>query len=645
MSGPLPRRDVLRGGIVVGSASIAPVGVASAQESDSTTEHTITIETPGDYAIDYVLMVDGDIQKSTAGGATIDDDDTIDGMTATGTVFESSPDSYTFSGDLVQFGAYPYLAGREGPTVILDGTEIDPYSQLSTHTIVIMGGEAYTLEVESDLQHSTALGSNTGRTVDGNVADTSDPYDIPYAYTFSGDIVRFGSTGSAVYLDGRLVDDFPSLVSTHTAIVEGGYSDYILAVESDLEKSTAAGADIDDDDTVDGTTANGQVIYDKDAYTYSGRLEQFGGTTVDLWLDNTLIDPRNYVSTRTLTLIADQSDPVNYTLRGESDIQQTTAVNSGINADDTVTDNRADGTVQSGKDSYTFTGELEQLAADGDLAVYLDGVLTDPRTVVTTHTATIQHATTEPTAYTLVVESDLQESTAAGAEPNAGDTVSGTRADGTVGQGVDSYTFTGSLEQFGATGAQLRLDGVVVDPWIPDGLRQDEDSRIDRHTLTIEAPTGDPVDYTLVVESDLRESTAAGAKTNTGDTVSGTRADGTVGEGVDSYTFAGTLEQFAATGATVYYDGVEFDPISLQLTRTVTLESKTGDSVNYRIEGGGAEPSTALGAQVNSGDENGVGTVASGRDSWVINSSPWTVERDGELLVYFDGKLRPNRSD
>ena len=81
--------------------------------------HVLTIHGDQGFAR-YEFSVSGSLEKSTDGGATIDDHDTLDGQTATGHVW-GGKDSYRFDGSVTNFRFTNGMA-----TLSLDGEEVTP---------------------------------------------------------------------------------------------------------------------------------------------------------------------------------------------------------------------------------------------------------------------------------------------------------------------------------------------------------------------------------------------------------------------------------------------------------------------------------------------------------------------------------------
>ena len=110
----LSRRRVLQ----LSSLGIAG-GVLATPTAAQSLSRTLTIASNGG-RFSYTVSVSGELEKSSANGASIDPNDTISGSTATGQGGGGGVDSYEFSGEIESFDF-------EGDaTVTVDGDEIDP---------------------------------------------------------------------------------------------------------------------------------------------------------------------------------------------------------------------------------------------------------------------------------------------------------------------------------------------------------------------------------------------------------------------------------------------------------------------------------------------------------------------------------------
>lgn len=148
------------------------------------------------------------------------------------------------------------------------------------------------------------------------------------------------------------------------------------------------------------------------------------------------------------------------------------------------------------------------------------------------------------TSYELTVDGDLPKSDEQGATVDPEDSVDGSSATGAVaGNGADAYRFSGSITDITLDGdATLYLNGERYEPY-PNRL--------------VIVGSEDVANYAFTVDGKLRKSGDRGASIDDEDTVTGTRATGTVaGHGADAYRFSGNVTNFTLDGdATVYLNG------------------------------------------------------------------------------------------
>ena len=436
-------------------------------------------------------------------------------------------------------------------------------------------GESRTLTIETDatVQYELVSGSpGDTATASGYVGSGT------ASVTFSGELRRFAAVGlegeadPTIRLDGEEVDP-RDVVETHTIVLQNdaesvSRSEYSLAVEADLNGSSAVGAAVNEGDAIDGNAVEGVVSGGRDAYTYAGGLVRFTGLDTTVYVDGKRRDPADLVDRHTITVVSSDDSYRRYELAVESGLEKSDALGASLNGDDTVDGTEASGAVTGGRDSYTYSGGLERFHGE-NVTVYVDGRVRDPFEFVETHTLTVESPDEGPIevpeetivigpryeyhSYELSVESDLEKSDALGASLNGDDTVDGTEASGAVSGGRDSYTYSGSLERFAAENVELLIDGRT----------RDARNLVDTHTLTVEPDRiGDfSVDYTLSVDADLQRDDALGATIDEDDVVDGTTATGTVTADRDSYTYTGSEVDvvFDGYGLPVALDG-QFRP-------------------------------------------------------------------------------------
>ncbi|MFC7045390.1 hypothetical protein ACFQH6_08190 [Halobacteriaceae archaeon GCM10025711] len=250
-----------------------------------------------DQVATYAFTVGGDVEKSTDRGASINDEDTIDGSTVEGAV-AGGTDSFRFSGDLQD------LSTDGSPTVYLNGEQIDPADygdKASLPNVVSIDGTGtradYRFAVGGDIEKSTARGAsiNDGDTIDGSTVEGAVAGGID-SFAFSGSITEFAFTvGSAtLYVNDQQVNpadlgtsDSASEPLPNTLVIDGsqtdGITEYTVEVSGDVAKSTLDGASINDGDTIDGSSVSGSVSTGADAFEFSGfvrSLDLTGGADV-----------------------------------------------------------------------------------------------------------------------------------------------------------------------------------------------------------------------------------------------------------------------------------------------------------------------------------------------------------------------------
>jgi hypothetical protein len=188
-----------------------------AVDPDSLAPNTLTLRGNVGGRVEYMVSVAGAIRKSTKLGASVSDEDTVSGSTATGFV-HGGTDSYTYTSELV---AVETDAGRT--TVYRNGRQIDPDSLAAlpnTLTIRANGGGRtdYTVAVTGSLERSTAHGATidaddmvSGNVASGHVADGVD------SYAYSGTIrsIETDPAGVTVRRNGTEIDPrrFPAEAS------------------------------------------------------------------------------------------------------------------------------------------------------------------------------------------------------------------------------------------------------------------------------------------------------------------------------------------------------------------------------------------------------------------------------------------------
>ncbi|EJN58788.1 CAP domain-containing protein [Halogranum rubrum] len=161
-------------------------------------------------------------------------------------------------------------------------------------------------------------------------------------------------------------------------VVDGTASDdlqwYNLAVTGEITgKSNASGASTNDSDWLESTAvAGGYVRGGKDAYSFTGDLVGFwSDENPEVYVDGSRVDPDplRMISIRK----DDPASSVSYELTTSGLLSSSAANGASIDGGDRVSGGRATGYVVNGTDSYAFSGDIEDLTADGGLSVVVDG--------------------------------------------------------------------------------------------------------------------------------------------------------------------------------------------------------------------------------------------------------------------------------
>jgi len=382
------------------------------------------------------------------------------------------------------------------------------------------------------------------------------------ATTDSGEIAGYSNSGPAVELvapgggdtDGDGLEYSESVVSTFPAGDSDGYGYLGYTGTSMASAHVAGGAALLLSEGYNHATnveysSTGRLL--TSSYTDpGGAREQLRADARDVGATRVqqgygLIDVgRVGVAEQLLTVESPDGARREYGFEVGGHIWKATKRGGSVNSNDTVQGSTVAGSVRGGTDSYTYSGSLERFAGE-DVTVYFEGWEADPAMHVRTHTITVQSDDDTSRNYEFSVGGSLSKSGALSASVNGNDAVNGTTASGTVGNGRDSYTYTGPLERFAGEDVTVYLDGSEVDPA----------TVVDTHTVTIASADGHSQYYELSVGDSLSKSEALSAAVNDNDTVDRTSAFGTVGSGRDSYTYTGSLERFAGEDVTVYLDG------------------------------------------------------------------------------------------
>lgn len=287
-------------------------------------------------------------------------------------------------------------------SAVVSGTH-GTYGELTTVRVVdsevagaVVGGNVETENVGDNPDTSVPAGTPTDAQAAANGDGNAD----------SANTGRGGDETTADESDGENSSDEENSRESHVLSISGGSAsnivEYSFAVGGTVEQSTANGASIDDEDSVeqDGSRGSGAVAGGTDSFDYTGELAALsvqGDTSgVTVTRDGTEIDPAEYPDSvaddgedgtsdgggdlsRTILVDGTGTEEVSQyevivTGSIERDEDLTTVEDGGLAWDrlrSHVEDQRAVGIVGNGVDAYRFSGELADIEIRGDASVEL----------------------------------------------------------------------------------------------------------------------------------------------------------------------------------------------------------------------------------------------------------------------------------
>ena len=479
--------------------------------------NTVRIAANGSYT-SYTITASGKMTAHSGIGGI----DEVSGSTATGAVGGSGQDVYGFSGAVTDIDI-------DGPAaVFIDGKRVDTSHE---HTLAIEADGSYSsYEFTASGGVSPRQGIGGGDSISGSSASGALSGSGRDVYGFSGELRTLAVDGTAsVSVDGEPIETDRDVLTISST---GERFSYRLSTSERLEKSTAMGASIDDNDELSGTTARGQGGGGGlDSYRFAGEVtELYVDGDAQLYRNGTEVGIQEFLL-KTLTVEA-TGPYAQYEFSASGGLAPDEGT-GGVDSVD-VDAGRATGAISGdGRDSYAFAGELRDLSIDGDVDVYVDGQLLDTGLE---HTLAIE-ASGSYSSYDFSVTGRI------GAQQGIGgqDTISGGSATGALsGDGKDIYGFSGTITELTVDGdADVYLDSQQIDTSL-------------EHTLVFEA-TESYSSYEFAATGSINARQGIGGK----DRVSGSSATGAVGgSGRDAYGFSGSLRSLDVDGdANVYLDG------------------------------------------------------------------------------------------
>ncbi len=303
----------------------------------------------------------------------------------------------------------------------------------------------------------------SGSTVDVASAVSNDPdLSVPDGVPTSAEEAAAGgsaeSTGAGTTAEST--DDSEELPSV--ILIDGdasGTTRYEFEVGGDVEKSNYEGASIDDEDVIEDEFVHGVVADWKDAFRFSGDLEQL---TVDgpgtVYVDDELVDPAAYGPELPHVLeITGDGSPASY----EITVDGTIELDSEADPEDeatTVSGSTVQSSVTDSTQRYLFSGALTDVTfTDGTADVVLDGEPIDASEYgeyeLLPHALVIDGTESDDaTSYAFEVGGAVVKSEYRGASIDEEDVVEGTAVRGVVANWLDAYWFEGDIEDFTLAG-------------------------------------------------------------------------------------------------------------------------------------------------------------------------------------------------
>jgi len=249
----------------------------------------------------------------------------------------------------------------------------------------------------------------------------------------------------------------------HTLEIRGSgtATHYEFTVSGDL----AGGGDLEQWDTIDGSSADGWVTDSShvDTYQFDGNVTDFTFTkgTATLIRDSEVVDPESLVPDPVPNEIVFDGTTLDgdatYSFEVTDDVEAS-GEQSDLESDDRIDGTSVSGTLGNGIDTYRYGGDLVSLSVDGAAVVRSD-VASDSEpdgdyTIEIRGSGTATH-------YEFTVSGDL----ASGGDLEQWDTIDDSSADGWVTDSshADTYQFDGSVTEFaftrGAATVRIHRDG------------------------------------------------------------------------------------------------------------------------------------------------------------------------------------------
>jgi hypothetical protein len=338
--------------------------------------HRITLT--ADAETDYRFAVSGGLDPLS----TVDpkDDVDTDAGTVRGFVGDGYTDEYDFSGGITEFG---HRQTDGSLSAEIDGRSV-PLDQVATPRLLVVDGENVSSQVSFRLAASGRVQGSTegGASIDDNdsISREGEMWTVDAqvnggtdAYRFAGEVADFEVTdGDAsellLTLDGQERDPASFGGPSENAITfdgRDGQGSYELTVSGDIAKSTDNDASINPNDTIDGSTATGQVNGGRDSYVFDGKIESISADpAIRILLNGSEYELGKRVE---VSRAPESSGVVDYIIESSGTLNEL----EGINSEDAASGSKARGTVLGGTDTYHLLGgEIRDVSTfGGDVTV------------------------------------------------------------------------------------------------------------------------------------------------------------------------------------------------------------------------------------------------------------------------------------
>jgi subtilisin family serine protease len=138
----------------------------------------------------------------------------------------------------------------------------------------------------------------------------------------------------------------------------GKYAFYAFTASGDVTIT-----EDDKEDEVDGSTADGAVGPDSDSYTFTGTLESLHlSGDAKVFVNDKQIDPNEYPSSLHSITFKGKGNYATY----EFSVSEAIVDSRGLDQEDSISGNHAEGAVNAGQELYVYTGDLTNLTTTGD---------------------------------------------------------------------------------------------------------------------------------------------------------------------------------------------------------------------------------------------------------------------------------------